>query len=322
MIMIILLYGSDTYRLQQNVRTVVDSYKKKYLSGFNFFSFSNPDDSDTTKLEDVIKVHSFFNETKLIAIRNFFVNKNFSDKLEDLVEDYNLVKNKEIVILAIENLSEPELNKVNKQLFHLFTSKDSLVRNFEPMNNVKLINWIRNEIFQRGAKIEPQAIEEIITLTGKDTWALANEIEKLCNFKLTGTITVKDVRNLVHVNIDANIFNLVDALSSRNRTLASELLYKELKSGRDPYYVLTMIIYQSRNLLMIKDLMARSLPNSLVVKKSSLHPFVVRKAMNAIQKFSMEELKSIHSNLLDLDTKSKLGLINLSDALFSLVLKN
>ena len=100
-----------------------------------------------------------------------------------------------------------------------------------------------------------------------------------------------------------------------------EKISQEIKNSRDPYYLLTMIVYGFRNLLAVKDLSDRGMSLDAIVKKARLHPFVARKAYQSAGKFSLEELKNIYGHLLDLDTHSKEGTLNLADSLFAFVLK-
>ena len=153
-----------------------------------------------------------------------------------------------------------------------------------------------------------------------ESWALVNEIEKLCNFKTVGIIKKEDVTLLGFKKTDLNIFDFVDAIAGKNKSRAYEFLFKEIKNGRDPYYLLTMIAYGFRNLLTVKDLSDRGMSLDSVVKKTHLHPFVARKAYQSAEKFSLTELRNVYGHLLNMDTGSKEGVINLTDALFTFVL--
>ena len=104
-----------------------------------------------------------------------------------------------------------------------------------------------------------------------------NEIDKLCNFKTGGVIKKEDVVLLGFKRTDLNIFDFVDAIAGNNKSRAYEILYKEIQNGRDPYYLLTMIVYGFRNLLAVRDLSDRGMSLDAIVKKARLHPFVARK---------------------------------------------
>jgi DNA polymerase III delta subunit len=120
---------------------------------------------------------------------------------------------------------------------------------------------------------------------------------------------------------EQNIFALIDAIASRNRALAIQLLTTEMAKGRDAYYILSMITFQFRNLLSVKDLMVRKLPPTELAQKSGLAPFILRKSQAQAQKFTLVELTAAFSRLAELDTAAKQGMAHLEDEVMNLVLK-
>ena len=96
-------------------------------------------------------------------------------------------------------------------------------------------------------------------------------------------------------------------------------MYLNLALGNDPYYLISLIAGQFRNLLSVKDLSERGITQAEIVKKTGLHPFVVRKTMNQIAKFKTEELKLQYRAVLDMEIKSKTGISSFTDSLFNLI---
>jgi len=316
--MLIFLYGPDSYRLKQNSHIVLGNYRKKHPNGV-FFKFDLSDVGETIKAEDAIKSGSLFGEVKLVVLKNTFSNKAGSDRIGELIKTQNLLKEKDTVLLFVENQEEKELAK-NKTLFNLLAGKDNIVRNVEYLEGEKLTKWVKGEFALRKCSIEPDAIKELVMTVGNESWALANEIEKLSNYTGQTSITKEDVALLGFKKTDLNIFDFVDAIAGKNKSRAYEILFKEIRNSRDPYYLLTMIVYGFRNLLAVKDLSDREMSLDSITKKARLHPFVARKTYQSAGKFSLAELKNIYGHLLDLDTRSKGGTLNLTDSLFSFVL--
>ena len=71
--------------------------------------------------------------------------------------------------------------------------------------------------------------------------------------------------------------------------------------------MLSMIQYQFRNLLVIKDLIKEKISYADILKISKLHPFVVKKSYVQAQKFSTEELKEIYQKFFQADLAAKTG---------------
>ncbi len=330
--MIIFLYGSDGYRLRKRSKEIIDSYQKKHKSGLNFFKFDcvGMGVSEFIKIDEAIKNSSFFNEVKLIVLHNPFSQKVLAGKIEEWIKKYDLHKIKDAVILAVENSDSKQIPAGNKGLFEALKKTGNLVENINCLEGIKLTNWIKNEFIARGCAIEPAALKKLVDYVGGDSYSLAINIEKLANY-LSGDnpsdgeasekkiLKPEDVELLVAQKVDLNIFDLVDAIASKNKVKAFDILYRELKTGRDSNYILTMIIFQFRNLLMVKDLASRSLASDLISKKSGLHPFVVRKAMRELGKYEMNDLKSLYGRLLNADIAFKNGKVALDDSLFNLI---
>ena len=300
---------------------MISRYKAKYISGFNFFSVDLDKAGDLNVLENAVKSSTFFSEHKLVVCKNAFNNKISSDKILGFIKEYSLSDFKDMTLAIVEDSSEKELVLKHGELFKTLFDKNNIVKTVEPLVGAELDGWIQKEFQIRECKINSQTIKNLVQLIGNDSWVIVNEIDKLCAYK-RGDITIDDIHQLIRPQTTLSIFDFIDALGSKNRPKAIELLYHELKSGRDPYYILTMITYQFRNLLTIRGLQEKGCPQTEIAQRAKLHPFVVKKAINCLDKFKTEDLKSEYKALLDIDTSSKQGTANLSDSLYKFLLTN
>lgn len=316
--MIIFLYGPDGYRLNKEADSIIQKYRQKHSSGVNFFNFDLSDDS-IRDIEDTIKTVSFFDEVKLLALKSAFFVKDSNDLIE-LIKSYDITNDKSAVFLIKENSAEKGIIAKNKKLFELLSGEKSLVCNFESLIGKKLEDWVRKEFYDRDCIISSVVAKRLIDMAGKDTVRLIYEIDKISNYKLRGEIRSEDIDKLINSNLELNIFHLLDAIAVRNKPKSLELLYSELKTGRDPYYILTMIAYQLRNLMIIKDLADRRLPAHEISKKSGIHPFVVKKSLDFLNRLSPENLKIKFNQLCLFELNSKSGNMDLIDSLYCFIL--
>jgi DNA polymerase-3 subunit delta len=181
---------------------------------------------------------------------------------------------------------------------------------------------VTKEVANLGLKIEAVAIQKLLSCVGNDSWLLSQEINKLVNYKAAAgedIIIATDVDLLVTPKEDFNVFGIVDAVSNRNRLRAVKLIHDHFESNADPYYIFSMIIYQFRNLLRIKDLAKNAVPYSSIIKQTGLKPFVVRKTYEQCKKYDLDELKALFIKLAGLDLAAKNGEIELTDGLYKLV---
>src|SRR3989344_5473902 len=193
--MIIFLYGQDGHRIRQEANSIEEKYKKKYPNGVNLLKFDLAVNGGE-KLEDAIKTASFFEEVKLIVLKNSFTS-NDTEHLCKLIEDYDLKDDKLTVLLFNEFLPGKDLKTKDKQLFSLLENDQNLVRNFESLDGAKLDVWIKKEFSNRDCSISPASVRKLIQLAGPDTNRLMTEIIKLSNYKLKGEITPADIEGLV-----------------------------------------------------------------------------------------------------------------------------
>ena len=201
--MIVFLYGSDSYRLKQARDELVSRYKNKYKSGVNLFQIDLEEKDSREKLENAVKLSSFFNEHKLIVCKNLFAKKLISESALRLIKQYGISDEPDITFLTVENNPNKELLSKHKGLFeHLIKGK--VVKEIEPLSGTKLMDWIQKETASRNCSIRPEALKELTILTGNDSWSIVNELDKLANY--TNKITPSDIRFLVNSRTDMNIF--------------------------------------------------------------------------------------------------------------------
>ncbi len=98
--------------------------------------------------------------------------------------------------------------------------------------------------------------------------------------------------------IPKHVFGFLDALGYKNKKKAFLELHRLLDQGEAPLYLLTMIVWQIRNLLKVQ-FSANGGP------KPKMAPFVLRKAQGQAKNFEEEELIGVFKNLLDVEVKLK-----------------
>ena len=108
---------------------------------------------------------------------------------------------------------------------------------------------------------------------------------------------------------------MIDALAARNKNLAYKLMHQHLSLGENEIYILTMFIYQFRNLLQIKNLIDAGISYDALAKKTGLHPFIIKKSWPQLKNFSQDILKKIYDRLLSIDIGIKRGHIEPQTAL-------
>lgn len=314
-LMIIFLYGEDTYRLSENRESVITSYKAKHGSGFNFFRIDGAEQGAASRLEEALKSASLFSEVKLILLSNIFALPD-AEYARKLLSAHGVPSDRQIVLLATHQggTAKP------KELFDLLTDKSNLVRNFAPLDGAKLQSWLKKESQDRGVVFAPGALQRFALVGGTDSWARVHNLTKLANYAQGAPVTLATINLLIATETEPNVFEFIDALGSGRKTQAFSLLFGELAYGRDPYYLLSMVTYQVRNMLIVKDFADRNMSQAQIAQKSGVHPFVVKKMLAAIARMSLADIKRFYQEVLDLEQGTKQGRRDLEDGLFGLAL--
>ena len=307
--MIIFIYGQDTYRSRQKLQEIIDHYKKIHQSGLNLKLFDEQDFQFQDLMQELQSI-PMFQEKKLLILKNTFQNSEFKTRL--LENSQRLVGSEDIIIFYEEKevLQNDPLLK--------FLAKNAKIQEFELLEGQKLKNWAKNEFEKYQTKIDPPALAKLINYIGNDLWRFSNEIKKLVAFKKTpasakasaGTekIEIKDIELLVRAKIETEIFKTIDAIASRDKKRALSLIHQHLEKGDSPLYLLAMINFQFRNILMVKD-----------SRNPKLHPYIIKKSSWQAKKFTKEELKKIYHKLFEIDLAVKTGRLEPKTALDLLI---
>ena len=286
--MIYFIFGEDSYRSKNKLEEIVNGYKKVHKSGLNLIYV----DAKQTSFEDFycnFKITSMFAEKKLIVLKNVFESKEFQ---EDFLEEIKNIEGLKDIVIVYESSSADKRIKIFKSL-----EKIAKCQEFEFLSPISLRKWISQEFEKNKNKIDLDALDLLIGFVGHDLWQMENEINKLSNYKIGSTIKKSDVQLLVKPNISNDIFKTIEALASKDKKTALDLLHKQIDGGDFPLYLLTMIAYQFKNLLIIKE----------NPKNSGLHPYVVQKSLYLCNQFTVEQLKKIYQKIFQIDSDIKSG---------------
>ena len=305
--MLLFLYGQDIYRSQRKLNGIIESYKKIHQSGLNL-EFFDGQNLDFKNFKSQINTISMFREKKLIVIKNILNNTDF--KTDFLKQKKFFIQSDDIFIFY-----EKDKVPANSALLK-FLKKEGKCQEFELFSGLKLKNWIKAEL---KIEIEPLAIEKLIEFVGNDLWRLSFELQKLVAYSKT-KIKKEDVELLVAPQIETDIFKTIDALAVKNKKEAIFSIHKHLEKGDSPLYILSMIAFQFRNLLMVKDQCkdASCLPSN-ASKELGIHPYVIRKTLWQTKKFSLAELKKIYQRIFKIDWQIKTGRVSPEVALDLLI---
>jgi len=309
--MLILIFGKDTYRGWQKLKEIVGDFEQENNISLSLDSLEN----DTFTIEDLkneLRHGSMFEKKKIVVLRNGFSKTNFKEGFMKEIKGLSGYKD---ALMVFYEEGEASINADFLKLLKKYGD----VYKFDFLKDSDLKEWVKKELSLLGARVNPDALALLINSTGGDLWRLSAEIKKLVAYKVSEkNIEKKDVELLVRPNVNAVIFKTIDAIAAGDKKIALDLIYRHLEKGDSPLYLFSMIIFQFRNLLVVKELEERSFEEKVKILKP-MRPFVVRKSSWLAGRFSLKQLQDIYLKIFKMDLAIKKGKIKPETALELLV---
>ena len=304
----------------------------------NYLIISNDKIVIDSKINDIVKSVDL-KEKEIIKMN--LLDNSIEDVLEEL-NTYNFLSDIKIVILYgcsfIEGDSsyDKELSKLEKYLeqkndniFIMVADKKSTKKSIdELLKNVEIIeNTISSDSIIKnnldGYKIDNRTTKYLIDICHNNNEKIINELNKIKLYKIDSddkTITMQDVDKLVVKEYDDNVFDLVNAISNRNKKKALEL-YNRLSEKEDGTVIVGTIANKIRMIYSVKVMRDKKIKIDDMAEILGVKSAAVSITLNTCDNFSESRLITLLRELSNIDLKSKSGEKNI-DLYFKLFLMN
>lgn len=310
--MLIYIYGEDTFSSRHYLKQQVERFKKERdPQGMNVV-FLDGQKEESSRLWNEITSAPFLAEKRMVVIQNILSTKD-TDVLESFVRGIkeNKIPEKNVVIIwQGEPIGKTKIaGELGKTL-----AKEKWAKEFVPLVGAAMSGWIKTEINNRGGTIGTSALSYLVQNVGQDMWYANTLVDQLVAYANGKEISLAEVQLFLEEKSDDNIFNMVDAIVAGNQKLAFKLIEDQRRLGQEDGYLFSMILRQFRILISLRDLFNRqeNISSDEMAKVLALHPFVVKKSLPLIKRYSLDKLKDIYRQLLEIDIKTKTGLADQS----------
>jgi len=249
-------------------------------------------------IAEIVNINMFAPQ-RLIVVSGFENAKAAWEKIGE-----NLARVPDEVDLIIATTKPDKRTKTFKDLI-----KVAKTREFPKLQGRSLQKWAADEAAEHKIKINPDAIDELISATSGDgdpQARLASEIAKLGT--LNRPVDIELVRQIVEPNLATNAFEILDlAIAGQRRKVAEELkLLRE--SGEDANKFFGLLA--SQVFALAAAMLAGS--DSEIACDLKIHPFQLSKARDLARQLASKSeqkrrVKKITHVLADTDAKIKLA---------------
>ncbi len=292
-----LLYGEEAY-LRKQYR---DNLKKALVTEedtMNCNLFSGKDINENEVI-DLAETMPFFAERRVVIIENSGWFKTGNDRIVELVKTLSSTT----VLLFVEE----EVDKRGK-LFKAVSAKGYAAL-CVMQDEATLKKWIMGLLKKENKLITSDALDCLLDRTGTNMENIKRELEKLICYKYYDEgITVEDVEQLCVIQIQNQIFDMVEAVARKNQKQALDLYYNLLALKEAPVKILALIARQFNMLLKVKEMKRKGYQDSVIAEQTGLNAyFLKKKYIPQAAQFKQTQLEAALRSCVEADENIKTG---------------
>ena len=192
------------------------------------------------KFFDGIYTKSLFGDKRIIVI------KRVTDKIINIIEEINIQKIEDAIIILIADI----LEKRSKLRLKFEKDKNLICAAFYPDNRDALMRLASNFFKTNKISISPSSINTIIDKTNEDRSALINEIEKIKLYTINNKkIDDKNILKLVNLNENHNLSELIDNCLLKNKKKTIKILNDNNFNTDDCVLITKIFLNKSKRIL-------------------------------------------------------------------------
>lgn len=310
-----LFTGEEKYLLDVYLKRMIDIIYDGQDKTMNMDRF-NQDNKDFEKILGSLETLPFFADKRVVVLDNLdlFNSKNKS-KAEAFIKKMEAVKDTTICFVIEETIDK------RIGLFK-YINTNGFFCEFSFLDEQELIQFIGRELQRHNIKISTQVAKYFLATVGFELNIINKEISKLIDYLGNEEIvTIEAIDDVCIKHIEAKIFELVDAIGSRQREKAM-LLYQDMIAVKEPETrILFMISRQISLIFQVKLLQEKRVNISTIAKKIKVPEFVAKKLVMQSQKFSLNNLNEHIKSLVELEFGFKSGKIELGTGMELFILQ-
>ena len=312
--MLYVFWGEDGYSLRQAIERIKANAGDESVMMTNIAVFDGHQVT-AAELEAACNTMPFLAEKRLIIVNGLLDRFEGSGRGRKKTSKKNKAK-EEWEVFAELACNLPEFTeliitgegvKATNQLLTALMPTGRVTR-FPALNQNELREWVTKRVAEAGGSISASAREMLCRFVGNNLWMMSAEVEKLVCYAGGKTIEEDDVQALVSATKEASVFVMVDAILENRAGKAQELFHQLLVDGSVPAQLLVMIARQVRIIYQICELRREKKTKAEIQTALGMtNDFVMNKAREQADKYSLERLKDIYHRLLDTDVAIKTG---------------
>jgi len=169
--------------------------------------------------------------------------------------------------------------------------KHGLILEFKRLYESQLRPWINAIARDQQVQLDRDAVDFLVRQVGPDLSAIAKEIEKAALHAGIDQIGVDDLTAVLSAVKEQPIFNLMEAITRKNKVEAFYLLKQMLDQGESPLAILAVLGRQIRQMIIAKQLLTAKASEGELAGALGTSPFLAKKITNQARHFTQKSLR-------------------------------
>lgn len=292
------IYGEEEFLAGRAVSRLVEKLVAPDFRDFNFTTLYAKE-CKAEQIIDTAMTLPMFAERRVILVKRAEELK--AEELEQLMPYVNSPSPQTCLIFLASKIDQ-------RRKFFLELKKSDLLVEFKKMKDDQLPGFVRREAETHGKRVDPAAADLLVYCCGNSLREIVSQVEKLSTYVGTrGLIAVDDVKAIVSDTKTDTVFELANALGSRNLEKSARQLQMLLRDADAPYMLVGALARHFRQLCMIRELLDKRVPHDEISRIVKVNPYFLKGMIVQAEKFLMDEYRKIFTLLHEADMGLKSG---------------
>lgn len=294
--MIYLIEGNEPYLIEKKVNELI--------KGIEDVSKFNGDDKDFSikEVNNALNTTSLFQDKNIVVLYNpnFLIKKESKEDkdLDSFIEYINHPNyDTDLIIYTYDN----NFNKVLKA--YKAISKNAEVINLSQLDPYNFKSAARSIITDSKISITKEAQEKLISMCNNSQSLLINNLEILRNYP--EKIDEKCIDKLCVGEMDDDIFDLIDALSSNKVGNAIKILNTLYEHNNSVFMIVAVLASQLRFLYQVDYYKSKGYSKDEIANVTNSKPYRIEMSLKKLGKLDKYKIISLLSELSNIDVLNK-----------------
>jgi DNA polymerase-3 subunit delta len=291
------LMGEEPYYIDKLTEYIENNILSEDEKGFNQTVIYGRD----ATIEDIVsnaKRYPMMAERQVVVVREAQELSRTIDKLESYAENPQPTT---VLVVAYKYKTLDKRKKLVKLI-----AKNGVLFESKKLYENQVGTWIQRLLQGRGYSIEPKANAMLVEFLGNDLSRISNELDKLQIILPKGhTITPKDIEYNIGFSKDFNVFELQNAIGSKDQLKAYKIAQYFADNPKDNPLVVTVSLVFGFFVKILKYHGLKDKDPRAAAPVLGVNPFFMKDYEIALRNYPMKKVSRIVASLREIDVKSK-----------------